>query len=281
MVAGNFINGDYTVDSSSKRPATIRETCPEFRILVVGRCNTGKTTILKKVCNSVDGPDIFDSKSGKKITEKINPSQERGYHDIDCELRFKSSPQFVFHDSEGFESGSVTESVTVNEFLKKRAKADNLGGQLHAIWYCIPTDDDRPISSRESSFFNQIESEAPVIAVLSKFDGLRIKTLSELLDPLDEDDEDGRLSARRQARFKATEKLEKIVKKPLKAMKFPPCDFVVFEKMHLPTKAAAESCSELLQKTGDCITDDSLKRLLFSIQQVNVDLCIRDVLRRA
>ena len=37
----------------------IREKCPRFRILVMGRSNAGKTTILKKVCDTTDEPMIF------------------------------------------------------------------------------------------------------------------------------------------------------------------------------------------------------------------------------
>ena len=59
---------------------------------------------------------------------------QRGLHDIDDQLVFKSSPQFIFHDSRGFESGSLKETKTVNSFIKKRAESMDLRSQLHAIW---------------------------------------------------------------------------------------------------------------------------------------------------
>ena len=42
--------------------------CPHFRILVIGRANAGKTTILEKVCGVAKGtkPIIFD-KDGKSV----------------------------------------------------------------------------------------------------------------------------------------------------------------------------------------------------------------------
>src|ERR1700728_2738985 len=43
----------------------IRSQCKHFRVLIIGRSNAGKTTILKKVCNSIDDPVIF-SPSGKR-----------------------------------------------------------------------------------------------------------------------------------------------------------------------------------------------------------------------
>jgi GTP-binding protein EngB required for normal cell division len=33
-----------------------------FRILVVGRANAGKTTLLQNVCNATGKPEIFDGK---------------------------------------------------------------------------------------------------------------------------------------------------------------------------------------------------------------------------
>ncbi|KAI6010219.1 hypothetical protein EDC04DRAFT_2769947 [Pisolithus marmoratus] len=41
-----------------------------FRILVMGRANAGKTTILQRVCNSTGKPEIFDGK-GNKIDSDI------------------------------------------------------------------------------------------------------------------------------------------------------------------------------------------------------------------
>jgi GTPase SAR1 family protein len=41
--------------------------CPHFRILVIGRANAGKTTILEKVCGVAKGtqPIIIHDKMGK------------------------------------------------------------------------------------------------------------------------------------------------------------------------------------------------------------------------
>jgi GTP-binding protein EngB required for normal cell division len=33
-----------------------------FRVLVIGRANAGKTTILQRVCNTTEKPKIFDPK---------------------------------------------------------------------------------------------------------------------------------------------------------------------------------------------------------------------------
>jgi len=38
-----------------------------FRILILGRANAGKTTILQKVCKTSADPEIFDSEGNKVI----------------------------------------------------------------------------------------------------------------------------------------------------------------------------------------------------------------------
>jgi hypothetical protein len=60
---------------------------------------------------------------------------QRGIHDIENQLIFKSNPHFIFHDSRGFESGSLGEIETVKSFVAKRARSGTLPGQLHAIWW--------------------------------------------------------------------------------------------------------------------------------------------------
>ncbi|KAG2113747.1 uncharacterized protein F5147DRAFT_570991 [Suillus discolor] len=71
-----------------------------FRILVIGRANAGKTTILQRVCKTRDNPEIHNSAG-----EKVDITMLRGLHDIENETVFRSNPGFVFHDSRGFEAG--------------------------------------------------------------------------------------------------------------------------------------------------------------------------------
>lgn len=44
-----------------------REKYRHFRILVIGRANAGKTTLLKRVCNTTDEPCIYDEKSNSLV----------------------------------------------------------------------------------------------------------------------------------------------------------------------------------------------------------------------
>jgi len=133
----------------------IRAQCPHFRILIIGKANAGKTTILKKVCNTTDQPRIYDPHENEIHMSKVEPSRERGYHDIDNQMIFASNPQFIFHDSPGFEAGSAEELQTVKNFIEDRAKRTSMNDQLHAIWYCLPTDSARPLLAADEVFFKE------------------------------------------------------------------------------------------------------------------------------
>lgn len=50
----------------SKQLEEIRRQFGKFRILVIGRGNAGKTTILQKVCNTSEQAEIYDQ-DGRKV----------------------------------------------------------------------------------------------------------------------------------------------------------------------------------------------------------------------
>ena len=62
----------FAMSTSSKPQLTAeqfqktRAKFKQFRILVIGRANAGKTTILRKVCNAAGEPIIFDP-DGRKV----------------------------------------------------------------------------------------------------------------------------------------------------------------------------------------------------------------------
>jgi len=137
-----------------------RYECPHFRILVVGRANAGKTTILENVCGVQHGTKpiirkaqeapapskttktslfhrILKRPSGSvsSSNECLKPSIYRGEHNIEDEITYKGS-NFIFHDSCGIEAGAAEEMVTVRDFINKRSTLDvRLRDRLHAIWY--------------------------------------------------------------------------------------------------------------------------------------------------
>lgn len=44
------------------RAQVIRLKCGKFRILIIGRANAGKTTILQRTCDTMDDPVIYNRK---------------------------------------------------------------------------------------------------------------------------------------------------------------------------------------------------------------------------
>jgi GTPase SAR1 family protein len=59
-------NTATATDKDKKRADRVRQKCGRFRILIIGRANAGKTSILQKVCNTMEQAEIFNSK-GEKV----------------------------------------------------------------------------------------------------------------------------------------------------------------------------------------------------------------------
>ena len=48
------------IERQRKRAENVRERTGRFRVLIIGRANAGKTTILQRVCNTTEQPRIFN-----------------------------------------------------------------------------------------------------------------------------------------------------------------------------------------------------------------------------
>ncbi|KAJ6601687.1 hypothetical protein DFH09DRAFT_499401 [Mycena vulgaris] len=250
----------------ASKPVELRAKCGHFRVLVIGRANAGKTTLLKRVCDTIEDPEIYDVR-GKKIDPKvIEASENRGEHDIENELIFKSNPQFIFHDSRGFESGSVKETRKMKNFIRERARTSKLADQLHAIWYCLPTNTNRPLLGAEEDFFNNFDrGTVPVIAVFTKFDGLIDETFAKLLSNGCSYEE-----AEEWALPQAVETLSTDLEAPLARFEFHPSDCVQMHDM----RETGSDCRELIAKTANALNDDTLQMLLISVQRNNIYISV-------
>ena len=60
---------------------------------------------------------------------------QRGIHNIENELMFRSNDKLVFHDSQGFEAGSEEEFLQMKKFIADHANTTILKKRIHAIWY--------------------------------------------------------------------------------------------------------------------------------------------------
>ncbi|KAG6332285.1 hypothetical protein ID866_6802 [Astraeus odoratus] len=241
-----------------------------FRVLVMGRANAGKTTLLQRVCNTADKPEIFDV-DGNKVS--LIPDVEfwqRGYHDIEAELVFQSNPGFVFHDSCGFEAGSVEEFEKVKDFVSERATTMKLEKRIHAIWFCIPmTDFHRAIIAAEQKFFNECKTgNVPVMVLLTKADALDFMAIEQLIDEglTVEEAKQGAKELAYQILQKGIQRIKTI----LETCNFPPRIYLPLAGMN----SADADCTELMRCTVDSLKEEELKKLLVSTQQANLSLSI-------
>ena len=56
----NRLKKAFGLGSQPDEAAELRAKYTRFRILVIGRANAGKTTLLKRVCNTTEEPSIYD-----------------------------------------------------------------------------------------------------------------------------------------------------------------------------------------------------------------------------
>ncbi|KDQ14505.1 hypothetical protein BOTBODRAFT_32630 [Botryobasidium botryosum FD-172 SS1] len=276
------------------------EAPDRFRVLIIGRANAGKTTILRAVYGAEEEPEeeptVYDRKGFNKIkslrltlrtvrnkitghasptsaTNIPSPSHTRGLHDIEAPLVFPSNPRLVFHDSRGFESGSDEELELVRNFIQSRADKIAPMEQLHVIWYCFPTDSNRIITAAEQEFFKTIDTgSVPVIAIFSKFDALDASAFVELEAsgvPFEQAQIDAPEYAEKQ--FNLTH-LPLIMDQP-----HPPRDVVYLRNFHDKKFChdIRKGASELVEKTLASISNDDVKRLLVLSQRANVETCIK------
>jgi len=231
----------------------------QFRVLIIGKANAGKTSILQRVCDTTESPEIYSvDSSGARNLVQLNPTIERGEHDIEHEIVFSKHEGYVFHDSRGFEGGSADELKTVQDFVRRRSQESRLRDRLHAIWYCVPMDCARP--SLELKHFDIIcpDKNVPVIAVFTKYDQFKrdigMKLEDQRRDPAILNDE-----------------MEKIFNKEFLANLKGSPPSVRLERMHKP----GQRCSDLIQMTANALSTGVVSLMLLSVQKNNLELNIK------
>ncbi|KIJ98999.1 hypothetical protein K443DRAFT_8737 [Laccaria amethystina LaAM-08-1] len=176
--------GAEDIERQRKRAQNVRRFTTRFRVLIIGRANAGKTTILQRVCHTTEQPRVFTRHGHEIDVSELSPTALRGEHDIENEMTFESNKGFVFHDSRGFEAGSASELDKVRDFVEKHSNYQSIGNHLHVIWYCIPINDEaRPITRAELNFFDECGTgRVPVIVLFTKADMLDAQTMDHLVD---------------------------------------------------------------------------------------------------
>ncbi|KAH9176741.1 hypothetical protein EDB89DRAFT_2240495, partial [Lactarius sanguifluus] len=231
----------------------------KFRVLVIGRANAGKTSILQRVCDTTDSPTIYRGK--EKIT--LEPSIDRGEHTIDDQLVFSNHTGYIFHDSRGIESASTYELKILQNFIQSKCRERRLGDRLHAIWYCVPMDNQRP--ELDLRFFKGIcpDQNVPVIAVFTKYDQFRKNIRINVEDFGSPDDDVSQVTE---------EHFQKYYLRPLGD----DVRFVRLEKMHMPDSR----CDKLIETTATALNDETTALMLLAVQRNNLELSVKIALNR-
>ncbi|KAF5344988.1 hypothetical protein D9756_011293 [Leucocoprinus leucothites] len=227
----------------------------KFRVLIIGRANAGKTSILQRVCDTTESPVIYRRNGSKKEEIKLDPSMDRSEHRIEDEIIFSSHDGYVFHDSRGFESGGVEELKIVQNFVRQKSGEKLLASRLHAIWYCIPMDNQRP--ELDLKHFKDIcpDQNVPVFAVFTKYDQFKRNVKMGVEDKV--------LDA-------GTTHEIQFEKKHLCHLGDEP-KYVQLERMHKQDG----NCKDLIEKTAEALNDDVVTLMLVAVQKSNVGLSVK------
>ncbi|KAH8798709.1 hypothetical protein DL96DRAFT_1720283 [Flagelloscypha sp. PMI_526] len=245
----------------------------EFRVLILGRANAGKTTILERLTDS----SVSDSevrRDGRVLKENsIHGQSERGMHNVTDEIRFISKPGFVFHDSRGFEAGSGDELSRVRDFVDRRSKnVTKLRDQLHAIWwiqsFCLPLDEDRELFDSEKEPFYWGRGITPMIIIFTKKDGAIAKVSSNIKETLVRPEGISDRAYNREIRMRAVQAVEDRVTERMNYMKewedmhSSALEFMAIGDMNKLSKASSAACGTLIEKTQNSLTGARVKSLL-------------------
>ncbi|KAF7985530.1 hypothetical protein HWV62_3763 [Athelia sp. TMB] len=146
----------------------VLEECPRFRILLVGKSGTGKSSLIKHTFN-VD----LDTVS----------HESRGICDINDEITSPENTRFVLHDSMGYEGGETKNLNSVINFLQSRSKEVHVKDRVHAVWLCTETPfaGGRVFETGDEALF-KLELSVPIIVVFTKFDYLVANEEMEILN---------------------------------------------------------------------------------------------------
>ncbi|KAH9177274.1 hypothetical protein EDB89DRAFT_1845059 [Lactarius sanguifluus] len=244
----------------------------QFRVLIIGRANAGKTTILQRIGGTLDSSVIYRKgvwgeeivRGRTPLSESLVslPTSQRGEHNIDDELVFSNHTGYTFHDSRGIEAGSTGELGILWEFIRHKCGERRLEDRLHAIWYCVPMDNQRP--QLDLKYFKDIcpDQNVPVIVVFTKYD-LFLRNVQMHVEDFGSPDDNV---------FDVAEKrFQEHYLRPLGSRS----DYSLAE-MHMQNMR----CDKLIETTAAALNEDIVALMLLAVQKSNLGLSVKTALNR-
>ncbi|KIJ29971.1 hypothetical protein M422DRAFT_36747 [Sphaerobolus stellatus SS14] len=271
-MAGNDTSFDvHTADSDDLEFWRLRRL--RFRVLVLGRANAGKTTILERIAGaSIGEAEVW--RDGERLPGQIVKGQsDRGLHNVKDEIRFPSRPGFVFHDSRGFEAGSSEELDGARRFVEDSSAATSLREQLHAIWMCLPLDEARELFDTEKEAFSWARGHIPLVVIFTKCDGAVDKVTSQIISSTSESSS-GR-AFRKEARKSAEIRVTTHIKEREEELRQlgqvnSAIAFLATSDMAELTDASESACANLIKATEEGLAGPKLKTVLALVWGCNV-----------
>ncbi|KAH8979497.1 hypothetical protein EDB86DRAFT_2814530 [Lactarius hatsudake] len=250
-----------------EQPRRARIPTIRFRVLIIGRANAGKTTILQRVSDTTGSPIIYRGNEEYFSSVPLNMTQ-RGEHTIDDELMFSNDDRYVFHDSRGIESGGIEELGMLQVFIRRKCGERRLANRLHAIWFCVPMDNQRP--QLDLKFFEDIcpDRNVPVIVVFTKYDQFQRNVQIHTEDFGSPDDN---------VLDVADKQFEEHYLRPLVQRQVPEFRVHVFlAEMHRQNMG----CEKLIETTAAALNDDVVGLMLLAVQRGNLELSVKTALNQ-
>jgi len=130
----------------------------KFRILVIGKKSSGKSSLI----NTVFGVDLLAA------SEDWHPKR-----DINLGIRPRDNSYLIVHEFSAFEPGDSQGLQTIRDFISYRTDLNRPAAErLHAVWICVPA-----LDAVNKSIGDGVEAilamrGVPVIVAFTKFDAV-------------------------------------------------------------------------------------------------------------
>ncbi|KAK3311868.1 hypothetical protein B0H66DRAFT_594540 [Apodospora peruviana] len=160
METSNSTNdGGAFYSNTLSPPAEFLAPCPKFRVLVLGNPEATKQEIFAKIF----GVDLEKKQLAAAFHDKV-------HHPIDEELDLLGQNEHLtVFTSPNFGAGDERAYKSVCDFLHSHSGLPDEKKNIHCIWYCVASEEQRAIHPLETKFFANLVNVAPHIPVVLLF----------------------------------------------------------------------------------------------------------------